>query len=107
MEAVKMTKEKMERHPQTIQIVYELGLIYRNAGDHVLELEAFKRAAAMDSGGPKTNPRYKAKAFNQLGVLAFDSGDATTAKDFFLKALENDPSSKIARKNLAALEKKK
>lgn len=47
------------------------------------------------------------EAFNDLGVAFYNIGDTSAAKRAYRKALEIDPSNKLARKNLTGLEANK
>ncbi|MGA1839207.1 MAG: ABC transporter substrate-binding protein [bacterium] len=86
--AIRMFKKALTLNKGNVRILNNLGMVYAETGQYDLALETFKLA-----GG-------NARAYYKMAGIFYEKGMLNEAKDYFVKALELNPSLRIQEEGL-------
>lgn len=96
-EALRMTEERLGRHPNDPDLIYQRGVIQMGRKSFVPAEKDLRRALEL-------NPQHTG-AMNDLAVLLSNQGKKAEAQTLLQKALQINPRDQNAAANLAALQK--
>ncbi|UCC94800.1 MAG: tetratricopeptide repeat protein [Candidatus Omnitrophota bacterium] len=95
IDSIRFYERTLEQEPQSLRVLNNLGLDYRNRGQYEESVSLYERALAI-------NPDY-AIAHNNLGLVYYDMGRYQDALESYKKAIKIDPNNEEAYNNVGLL----